>query len=62
MLQGESVARGFQNLVHYLHSKLPSTHIVIMAILPKVPSIACSMQISGMLLLLTLGHVLLCVF
>ena len=34
--QGRQVAEGFQDIVEYLHSKLPTTHIVIMAILPKV--------------------------
>jgi hypothetical protein len=37
VVQGEKVAQGFESMVQHLHSKLPRTHIVIMAILPKVP-------------------------
>ena len=42
--QGRQVAEGFQDIVEYLHSKLPSTHIVIMAILPKVQVISQSIS------------------
>ena len=47
METGEDVAGQIEALLHEVHQRLPSTRIVVMAILPKVPPFCHSCPLDG---------------